>query len=190
VLAKIREVWVRNEEKSSVSQYASPRAAKPPVLPHPLPDAELPNAFLGRPVTKSSRKGFRLLGFLVYSVPSYSTAKGGSWQSPYRASTSFMASRPLKSNTRSFISLKNFSGAPELNLLQTPLVVKASKDLATSTPLSGFCGFKPQSILKSSLCTMPLATPSASPGQSVTPLLRVKKTKVSFSEENSNAKQT
>ncbi|KFP47575.1 Protein ELYS, partial [Cathartes aura] len=63
-----------------------------------------------------------------------------------------------------------------------------AKVLATSA--SGFPGFTPQSILRSSLRTTPLATPSASPGRSVTPPLRAKEPRISFREENSNAKWT
>ncbi|NXI39436.1 ELYS protein, partial [Galbula dea] len=63
-----------------------------------------------------------------------------------------------------------------------------AKVLATST--SGFPGFTPQSILRSNLHTTPLATPSASPGRSVTPPLQAKEPRISFREENSNAKWT
>ncbi|NXS77070.1 ELYS protein, partial [Pandion haliaetus] len=130
----------------------------------------------------------RLLDLVVRPVPSCSAAQGGSWQSPCRASTSFMASSPLKSNMHGSISQKNFSRASELTLLETPLVVKRAKVLAASA--SGFPGFTPQSILRSSLRTTPLATPSASPGRSVTPPLRAKEPRISFREENSNAKWT
>ncbi|KAM9298570.1 protein ELYS-like [Morus bassanus] len=99
-----------------------------------------------------------------------------------------MASSPLKSNMHGFISQKNCSAASELNLLRTPLVVKRAKVLATSA--SGFPGFTPQSILRSSLRTTPLATPSASPGRSVTPPPRAKEPRISFREENLNAKWT
>lgn len=60
--------------------------------------------------------------------------------------------------------------------------------LATSAP--GFPGFTPQSILRSSLRTTPLATPSASPGRSVTPPLRAKEPRISFREDGSKAKWT
>ncbi|KFQ74736.1 Protein ELYS, partial [Phoenicopterus ruber ruber] len=63
-----------------------------------------------------------------------------------------------------------------------------AKVLATSA--SGFPGFTPQSILRSSLRTTPVATPSASPGRSVTPPLRAKEPRISFREENPNAKWT
>ncbi|NXW61816.1 ELYS protein, partial [Eurystomus gularis] len=185
VLSKIGEIWVGSEQKISVSH---PRATQPPVLPHPLPDAELCDAFVGTPVANSSRKCSRLLDLVVRPVPSCSAAQSGSWQSQCRASTSFMTSSPLKANTCGSISQTNFLRAPELSLLQTPLVVKRAKDLATSA--SGFPGFTPQSILRSSLRTTPLATPSASPGRSITPPPRAKEPRISFREENSNSKWT
>ncbi|KAM6407339.1 LOW QUALITY PROTEIN: protein ELYS-like [Pluvialis apricaria] len=187
VLAKIREVWAGNEQKPSFSQCDRPRATEPPATTHPLPDAELRNAFVGTPITKSSRKRSRLPDLLVHPVPSCSPAQAGSWQSPCRASTSFMASSPFGSNMHGSVSQKIFSGTSELNLLETPLVVKRAKVLATTA--SCFPGFTPRSILRSSLRTTPLATPSASPGRSVTPPLRAKKRRV-FQEENSNAKWT
>lgn len=66
----------------------------------------------------------RSLDLVVRPVPSSSAAQGDSWQSPCSASTSFMAPSPLKPNMLGSISQKNFSGASELNLLETPLVVK------------------------------------------------------------------
>ncbi|XP_076219901.1 protein ELYS-like isoform X2 [Aptenodytes patagonicus] len=125
----------------------------------------------------------RSLDLVVHPVPSCSAA-----QSPCRASTSFTASSPLKSNTHGSVSQTTFARASELNLQETPLVVKRAKVLATSA--SGFPGFTPRSILRSSLRTTPLATPSASPGRSVTPPLRAKERGVSFREENSNAEWT
>ncbi|XP_030354631.1 protein ELYS-like [Strigops habroptila] len=183
VLSKIGEVWVGNEQKTSFSQYDSPRATEPPA--HPLPAAELPDAFVGTPVTKFSQKRSRLLDLVVRPVPSCSAAQGGGWQSPCRDSTPFMASSPLNSNPHGSVSQKKFLRASELNLLETPLVVKRAKDLAMSA--SGFPGFTPQSILRSSLRTTPLATPSASPGRSVTPPLRAKEPRISFREEGSSA---
>ncbi|KAK1195959.1 ELYS protein, partial [Pygoscelis papua] len=165
-----------NESQLHFSFNSSPRVTEPPGTTHPLPDAELRDAFVGPPVTTFSQKRSRLLDLVVRPVPSCSAA-----QSPCRASTSFMASSPLKSNTHGSVSQKTSARASELNLLETPLVVKRAKVLATSA--SGFPGFTPRSILKSSLRTTPLATPSASPG-SVTPPLRAKKRRVSFREEN------
>uniref|UniRef100_A0A8C4V1J3 AT-hook containing transcription factor 1 n=1 Tax=Falco tinnunculus TaxID=100819 RepID=A0A8C4V1J3_FALTI len=188
VLSKIGEVWVENQQKPSFSQYDSPRVTEPLVITHRLPEAELPDAFVGTPVLKSSHKCSRLLDLVVRPLPSCSVAQGDSWQSPCRASTSFVASSPLQSNIHGSTSQKNFLGASGLNLLETPLVVKRAKILASAP--SGFPGFTPQSILRSSLRTTPLATPSASPGRSVTPPLRAKEPRISFREENSNAKWT
>uniref|UniRef100_A0A803VUG1 AT-hook containing transcription factor 1 n=1 Tax=Ficedula albicollis TaxID=59894 RepID=A0A803VUG1_FICAL len=187
VLSKIGEVWFGNEQKTSISQYDSPRTTEPAVSAHPLPGAELPDAFLGTPITKLSQKCSRLLDLVVRPVPSCSVAQDESQQSPCRASTSLVASSPLRSNTHRSSSQKNLPRASELNLLETPLVVKRAKVLATS---SGFPGFTPQSILRSSLRTTPLATPSASPGRSVTPPLRAKEPRISFREESSHAKWT
>ncbi|NWV32452.1 ELYS protein, partial [Grantiella picta] len=187
VLSKIGEVWLGNEQKTNISQYVRPRTTDPAVSTHPLPGVELPDAFLGTPITKLSQKCSRLLDLVVRPVPSHSVAQDESWQSPCQASTSFMASSPLRSNTHRSSSQKNLPRASELNLLETPLVVKRAKVLATS---SGFPGFTPQSILRSSLRTTPLATPSASPGRSVTPPLRAKEPRISFREESSNEKWT
>uniref|UniRef100_A0A8B9CPG3 AT-hook containing transcription factor 1 n=1 Tax=Anser brachyrhynchus TaxID=132585 RepID=A0A8B9CPG3_9AVES len=131
----------------------------------------------------------RLLDLVVLPVPSCSPAQGDSWQSPCLASTSYMASSPLKSSIHGSISQK-IARASELGLLETPLVVKRAKVLVTSAAAPGFPGFTPQSILRSSLRTTPLATPSASPGRSVTPPLRAKELRISFREENSNVKWT
>ncbi|NXG27301.1 ELYS protein, partial [Dromaius novaehollandiae] len=188
VLSKIGEVWVGNEQKNSFSQYDSPRITEPPVITLPLPDAELPDAFVGTPVTRFSQRCSRLLDLVVRPVPSYSPAQDDNRQSPCRASTSYMTSSPLQSH--SSISQKKVSRASELNLLETPLVVKRAKVLATPASASGFPGFAPQSILRSSLRTTPLATPSASPGRSVTPPLRAKEPRISFREESSGAKWT
>ncbi|NWH95309.1 ELYS protein, partial [Aegithalos caudatus] len=187
VLSKIGEVWLGNEQKKNLSQYNSPRTTEPVVSTHPLPGAELPDAFLGTPITKLSQKCSRLLDLVVRPVPSHSVAQDESRQSPCRASTSCVASSPLRSNTPRSSSHKKLPRASELNLLETPLVVKRAKVLATS---SGFPGFTPQSILRSSLRTTPLATPSASPGRSVTPPLRAKEPRISFREESSHAKWT
>ncbi|XP_048792519.1 protein ELYS isoform X1 [Lagopus muta] len=190
VLSKIGEVWVGNEQKTSFSQCDSPRVAEPPVITHPLPDAELPDAFVGTPITKLSQKCSRLLDLVVRPVPSCSPAQNESWQSPCLPSTSYMESSSLKSNIHGSSSQKKISRASELNLLETPLVVKRAKVLVTSSSASGFAGFTPQSILRSSLRTTPLATPSASPGRSVTPPLRAKEPRISFRDVNSNAKWT
>lgn len=54
----------------------------------------------------------------------------------------------------------------------------------------GFAEFTPQSILRSGLRTTPLASPSLSPGRSLTPPLRLKETRISFMEEGITTKWT
>ncbi|XP_012499795.1 PREDICTED: protein ELYS [Propithecus coquereli] len=65
-----------------------------------------------------------------------------------------------------------------------------AKTLAMSVTSSGFAEFTPQSILRSGLRTTPLASPSLSPGRSLTPPLRLKETRISFMEEDMNTKWT
>uniref|UniRef100_A0A672PEI6 AT-hook containing transcription factor 1 n=1 Tax=Sinocyclocheilus grahami TaxID=75366 RepID=A0A672PEI6_SINGR len=92
---------------------------------------------------------------------------------------------PTRSIT-SWAGPKSVSKAPELSLLQTPQVVKRARALA-SGPV--FSAFTPQSILRSSLRPTPVATPSASPGRSVTPPLRSKETSFAAWSEHSDAEE-
>ncbi|MEQ2164623.1 hypothetical protein GOODEAATRI_008529, partial [Goodea atripinnis] len=92
--------------------------------------------------------------------------------------------QPLLSPARppsSWVSPKSIRRAPELSLLQTPQIVKRARALAASGPV--FSAFTPQSILRSSLRPTPVATPSASPGRSITPPLRSKESRITFIEE-------
>lgn len=57
-----------------------------------------------------------------------------------------------------------------------------------SVTSSGFAEFTPQSILRSGLRSTPLASPSQSPGRSLTPPLRLKETRISFMEEGMTTK--
>lgn len=59
-----------------------------------------------------------------------------------------------------------------------------ARALAASGPV--FTAFTPQSILRSSLRPTPVATPSASPGRSITPPLRSKESRITFIEEESS----
>lgn len=59
-----------------------------------------------------------------------------------------------------------------------------------SVTSSGFAEFTPQSILRSGLRTTPLASPSLSPGRSLSPPLRLKETRISFMEEGVTTKWT
>ncbi|KAL8185787.1 UNVERIFIED_CONTAM: Protein ELYS, partial [Gekko kuhli] len=177
VLSKIGEVWMGTEQKSkSIQNDTSEEQLSR------LDDTELPDPFVGTPVTKTLRKCSRLLDSVVRPVGVCSPPLGSNLQVSPR--TSCMLSSPLRSNPLCSVLLhKNLTSAPELKLLETPAVVKRAKAL-TSASSSGFPGFTPQSILRSSLRTTPLATPTASPGRSITPPLRAKETKISFMEEN------
>uniref|UniRef100_A0A8C9YCA6 AT-hook containing transcription factor 1 n=1 Tax=Sander lucioperca TaxID=283035 RepID=A0A8C9YCA6_SANLU len=118
--------------------------------------------FLGTPITMTSKR--KLMDLVVHP----------SCQTP----------RPLLSPPRppsSWVSPQSTSKAPELSLLQTPQVVKRARALAASGRV--FSAFTPQSILRSSLRPTPVATPSASPGRSITPPLRGKESRITFIEE-------
>ncbi|NWY14002.1 ELYS protein, partial [Aphelocoma coerulescens] len=80
-------------------------------------------AWLGNKKTNFSEYN-KLLDLVVRPVPSRSVAQDESQQSPCRASTSSVASSPLRSTTHRSSSQKNPPRASELNLLETPLVVK------------------------------------------------------------------
>nr|XP_028580003.1 protein ELYS isoform X1 [Podarcis muralis]XP_028580004.1 protein ELYS isoform X1 [Podarcis muralis] len=180
VLSKIGEVWVGTEQKNKSFQNDITEEQPPTV--DSCTDTEIPDPFVGTPATKSLRKCSRLLDLVVQPIPLDSPSlRSNLYMSP-RASASCMLSSPLHSSPRCSL-YKSSRRAPELKLLETPLVVRRAKAL-TSTSSSGFPGFTPQSILRSSLRTTPLATPTASPGRSITPPLRAKETKISFMEES------
>ncbi|CAI9536838.1 unnamed protein product [Staurois parvus] len=64
--------------------------------------------------------------------------------------------------------------------------LQRAKALAASSVSSVFTGHTPQSILRSSARTTPLASPSVSPGRSITPPLRPREAKISFMEQIDN----
>ncbi|XP_060609923.2 protein ELYS isoform X1 [Anolis sagrei] len=184
VLSKIGEVWVGTEEKNKSFHNEITEEALPSM---PSTNTELLDPFVGTPVTKSLRKCSRLLDLVVQPASLGSPPLRSS-----RVSDSCMLSSPLHSNPRYSLRTllpKNIARAPELKLLETPPVVKRAKAL-TSISSSGFTGFTPQSILRSSLRTTPLATPTSSPGRSITPPVRAKETKISFLEENKASQWT
>ncbi|XP_036235677.1 protein ELYS-like [Molothrus ater] len=81
-------------------------------------------AWLGNKTTKFSEYK-KLLDLVVHPVPSRSVAQDETQQqSPCRASTSFVASSPLRANAHRSSSQNNLPRASELNLLETRLVVK------------------------------------------------------------------
>ncbi|XP_072503747.1 protein ELYS [Notamacropus eugenii] len=181
VLSKIGEVWVGNELKNNLSPYSSPKIEETSPVVYSLPDTELPDAFVGTPITKASEKISRLLDLVVRPIPQPSPNLDYNQLSPARAVV-YITSDSLPSTSQ--LTSENITRASELNLLETPLVVKRAKALATSISAAGFPEFTPHSILRSSLRTTPLASPSGSPGRSVTPPPRAKETRISFMEED------
>lgn len=189
VLSKIGEVWASNEPKNSISAYSSSKIEDPCPIVYSLPEPEPPEAFVGTPISKASEKISRLLDLVVHPVAQPSQCLGFIRQSPAR-SPLYLASSSLPVNSQSKVSQQNTSRASELQLLETPLVVKKAKTLAMSVTSSGLSDFTPQSILRSGLRATPLASPSLSPGRSLTPPLRLKETRISFMEEGMTVKWT
>ncbi|XP_069549840.1 protein ELYS isoform X2 [Brachyistius frenatus] len=164
VLTKIEEVWLGKGATPQSSPAKSHRSAAAQSPSPNTPSLAPPEPFLGTPITMTSKRKSRLMDLVVHP----------SCQTP----------RPLLSPPRppsSWVSPKSTSKAPELSLLQTPQVVKRARALAASS--SVFSAFTPQSILRSSLRPTPVATPSASPGRSITPPLRNKESRITFIEE-------
>lgn len=187
VLSKVGEVWASNEPKPSVSLYNGPQIQEPSPIVYSLPVPELPEAFVGTPISKASQKTSRILDLVVHPVAQPSQCLGSIQQSPTTSPLGPAASSSLvRSQLRG--SCQSTSKASEFHLLETPLIVKKAKTLAMSVASSGFADFTPQSILRSGLRTTPLASPSLSPGQSLTPPLRLKETRISFMEEGMTTK--
>ncbi|XP_004853539.1 protein ELYS isoform X2 [Heterocephalus glaber] len=184
VLSKIGEVWASSEPRNSMSLYNSPKIEEPSPIVHSFLHSELPEAFVGTPISKASQKISRLLDLVVHPVPQSSQSWKFIQQSPTR-SPSYL---PSSSSSQFKRSHQKTSRTSELNLLETPLVVKKAKTLAMSVT-SGFAELTPQSILRSGFRT-PLASPSVSPGRSLTPPLQLKETRISFMEESMSTKWT
>ncbi|XP_059324111.1 protein ELYS-like [Ammospiza nelsoni] len=89
-------------------------------------------AWLGNKTTSFSEYK-KLLDLVVRPGPSRSVAQDETQQQPScRASTSFVASSPPRANTDCSSSQNNLPGASELNVLETPLVVKVTEDSAVT----------------------------------------------------------
>ncbi|XP_023566016.1 protein ELYS [Octodon degus] len=184
VLSKIGEVWANSETKTNISLYKSPKTEEPSPVVHTFLHPELPEAFVGTPISKASQKISRLLDLVVHPVPQSPPSWRFVQQSPTR-SPSYLLSNSSSQLKRSH---QKTCSTSELNLLETPLVIKKAKTLAMSVT-SGFAELTPQSILRSSLRTS-LASPSVSPGRSLTPPLQLKETRISFMEEGMSTKWT
>ncbi|XP_031246926.1 protein ELYS isoform X2 [Mastomys coucha] len=189
VLSKIGEVWASHEPRNGISLFNSPKTEQPsPVLPR-LPHPELPEAFVGTPISNASQRISRLLDLVVHPNPQPSQCLDFIQQSPTRSPLCLLSSSlPLNSQFKR--PHQNTSRPSELLLLETPLIVKKAKSLALSATSSGFAEFTPPSILRSGLRTTPLASPSLSPGRSLTPPFRLKETRISFMEEGMNTHWT
>lgn len=189
VLSKIGEVWASREPRNGISLYNSPKTEQPSTVVCPFPRPELPEAFVGTPISKSSQRISRLLDLVVHPIPQPSHCLGFIQQSPTRSPLCLLSSSlPLSSQLKR--PHQNTSRPAELLLLETPPVVKKAKSLALSATSSGFAEFTPTSILRSGLRTTPLASPSVSPGRSLTPPFRLKETRISFMEEGMSAHWT
>uniref|UniRef100_A0A8C6SDZ2 AT hook containing transcription factor 1 n=1 Tax=Neogobius melanostomus TaxID=47308 RepID=A0A8C6SDZ2_9GOBI len=162
VLTKIEEVWIGKGVSPQSSPSKSPKASELK-SPSPAPCSAFSEPFLGTPITMSAKRKSRLMKLVVQP----SCPMPQSLLSPPRPPSSWS-------------SPKCISKASELSLLRTPQVVKRARALAASGPV--FATFTPQSILRSSLRPTPVATPSASPGRSITPPLR-KENRITFIEE-------
>uniref|UniRef100_A0A3B3V7R9 AT hook containing transcription factor 1 n=1 Tax=Poecilia latipinna TaxID=48699 RepID=A0A3B3V7R9_9TELE len=164
VLTKIEEVWLGKEATPQSSPARTPKAAAAQSSSPRSSSLGFTDPFLGTPITMTSKRKSRLMDLVVH--PSCHTPQ------------------PLLSPpgpTTSWVSPKSSRKAPEFSLLQTPQVVKRARALAASGPI--FSAFTPQSILRSNLRPTPVATPSASPGRSITPPLRAKESRITFIEE-------
>ncbi|OCT77938.1 hypothetical protein XELAEV_18029035mg [Xenopus laevis] len=183
VLSKIKEVSSANEKQEEYSPYKSMVSEEPTAAL--LQGIDVPDAFFGTPINKSRRVS-RLLDSVVHPVLMEPTSLVSSdtdnhHQTPHK-SPLLKTSSPLQSSLRRMAHMRSFAKASEFSLLETPLVVRKAKALATNTASSGYTSVTPQSILRSSVRTTPLVSPSVSPGRSLTPPLRPKETKISFME--------
>uniref|UniRef100_A0A7N8WJ29 AT hook containing transcription factor 1 n=1 Tax=Mastacembelus armatus TaxID=205130 RepID=A0A7N8WJ29_9TELE len=167
VLTKIEEVWL--------GKGATPQSS-PAKSPSPKPSSlTIPDPFLGTPIAMNSILKVSLLFSSSSLLPRLmDLVVHPSCQTPQPLFSSHMP-------PSSWVSPKSISKAPELSLLETPQVVKRARALAASGPV--FSAFTPQSILRSSLRPTPVATPSASPGRSITPPLRSKESRITFIKE-------
>ncbi|XP_041109566.1 protein ELYS-like isoform X2 [Polyodon spathula] len=177
VLFKIGEVWVGENTKPDLSPFKSPKIPELPPIKSPPRSLDQTDAFVGTPITKITKRISRLLDLVV--LPTLDTVS--IQQTPHKVIPSWTTSSPLRPSAIKPSYLKNVFKPPELTLLQTPPVVKKARALTSAA--SSFPGFTPQSILRSSQRPTPVGSPSASPGRSLTPPLRVKESRITFIEE-------
>ncbi|XP_033874236.3 protein ELYS-like [Acipenser ruthenus] len=177
VLSKIGEVWVGENTKPALSPFKSPKIPELPLVKSPPPSLDQTDAFVGTPITKTTKRISRLLDLVV--LPTLDSVS--IQQTPPKVIPSWTTSSPLRPSAVKPSYLKNVFKPSELTLLQTPPVVKKARALTSAA--SSFPGFTPQSILRSSQRPTPVGSPSASPGRSLTPPLRLKESRITFIEE-------
>ncbi|XP_073542300.1 protein ELYS-like [Phyllobates terribilis] len=182
VLLKIKEVSAASESRD-FSPYKSLTDESPSPVSQDA-KMEIHDAFVGKPILKT-RRDSRLLDSPVHPVlaePSFGTDFANvRYKTPCRSF--LLTSSPVQSSLLKSTPIKNLSKASEFSLLQTPLVVKKAKALMASTRASDYIARTLQSVLRSSTHTTPLASPSVSPGRSITPPLRSRELKISFMEQ-------
>uniref|UniRef100_A0A8C5WF62 AT-hook containing transcription factor 1 n=1 Tax=Leptobrachium leishanense TaxID=445787 RepID=A0A8C5WF62_9ANUR len=166
VLSKIKEVALAYDDP--VSPEKSPGIDE---LPSNVQDSAYPGLFFGLPLSKLrniSRLHNSLTKDSASPAPDYNIINN-----VLSPAVKFVPSSPVQNTTR----------PGEFSLLETPVVVKRAKALATKTLNTTYCGFTPQSILRSTIRTTPPASLSASPRRSVTPPFLPKEPKISFMED-------
>ncbi|KAI1897843.1 hypothetical protein AGOR_G00087440 [Albula goreensis] len=178
VLTKIGEVWEGKERRPEASPLRSPQTSALPSTSSQRSPADMPEAFVGTPITMTSKRMSRILDLIVRPSASAAPEGLGLLQTPPSPAAAGPASTKKPSALRGIVK------APELSLLQTPQVVKRARALAATGPV--FPGFTPQSILRSSLRPTPVGSPSASPARSLTPPPRPKESRITFIEETAS----
>ncbi|MGH0114394.1 UNVERIFIED_CONTAM: hypothetical protein FKN15_005876, partial [Acipenser sinensis] len=171
VLSKIGEVWVGDITKPDLSPFKSPKIPELPFIKSPPLSLDQTDAFVGTPITRTTKRISRLLDLVVLPTPEMSPDAVSIQQTPPKVIPSWTTSSPLRPSAIKPSYLKNVFKPSELTLLQTPPVVKKAR--ALTSVASSFPGFTPHSILRSSQHPTPVGSPSASPGRSLTPPLRI-----------------
>ncbi|MGH0136013.1 UNVERIFIED_CONTAM: hypothetical protein FKN15_001725 [Acipenser sinensis] len=171
VLSKIGEVWVGDITKPDLSPFKSPKIPELPFVKSPPLSLDQTDAFVGTPITRTTKRISRLLDLVVLPTPEMSPDAVSIQQTPPKVIPSWTTSSPLRPSAIKPSYLKNVFKPSELTLLQTPPVVKKAR--ALTSVASSFPGFTPHSILRSSQHPTPVGSPSASPGRSLTPPLRI-----------------
>ncbi|MGH0149175.1 UNVERIFIED_CONTAM: hypothetical protein FKN15_062840 [Acipenser sinensis] len=120
VLSKIGEVWVGENTKPALSPFKSPKIPELPLVKSPPPSLDQTDAFVGTPITKTTKRISRLLDLVVLPTLDAVSIQ----QTPPKVIPSWTTSSPLRPSAVKPSYLKNVFKPSELTLLQTPPVVK------------------------------------------------------------------